>query len=63
MRQSLYSAGNVAAAILCITIVKKVGGKGTPRNKFENVRVKTSPIALTQTSLSVDKKSTRSPKI
>ena len=62
MRQSLYSAGNVAAAILCITIVKKVG-KGTPRNKFENVRVKTSPIALTQTSLSVDKKSTRSPKI
>ena len=61
MRQSTYSAGN-ATADICITIVTKVG-KGTPRNKFENVRVKTSTIAPAQTSLAVDKKSTRSPKI
>ena len=57
MRQSPSTAGNAADAI-CITIVTKVE-KGTPRNKIEIVRVKIRTIAPAQTSLAVDKKSTR----
>ena len=57
MRQSQYGAGNAAAAI-CITIVTKVG-KGTPRNKIENIRVNISTIAPAQKSLAVDKNVTR----